>query len=180
MTTKERFVKFMELMENGMGYKAAKSLLEKLYLRGFFECPASTKYHGNYPGGLFDHSFAVTESLIKLTDSLNLEWERKDSPYIVGMLHDLCKCDQYALTLDDKYEYVPNLPLPGHGEKSVILAQLVLDRPLTGEEILCIRWHMGAFDDKSNWGSYGSAIETFENVLWTHTADMMASRIQGV
>lgn len=28
---------------------------------GFFDAPASTKYHGNYAGGLFDHSLAVTE-----------------------------------------------------------------------------------------------------------------------
>ena len=32
---------------------------EKLEEWGFFDAPASTKYHGNYKGGLFDHSFAV-------------------------------------------------------------------------------------------------------------------------
>ena len=31
---------------------------------GFFTAPASTKYHGAYEGGLFDHSLAVTEILI--------------------------------------------------------------------------------------------------------------------
>jgi len=180
MTTKDRLVLFMELMEKGLGYKGAKALLDKLYLKGFFDCPASTKYHGNYPGGLFDHSYAVAQNLVNLTEKLGLRWERKASPYIVGMLHDLCKCDQYTVTLDDKYEYVNNLPLPGHGEKSVILAQMVMGEPLTGEEVLCIRWHMGAFDDKANWGSYGSAIECYENVLWAHTADMLASRVQGV
>ncbi|MBR1732151.1 MAG: hypothetical protein IJ729_00180 [Alloprevotella sp.] len=180
MTTKDRLVEFMELMEKGMGYKVAKSLLERLYQRGFFDCPASTKYHGNYPGGLFDHSYAVAKNLVALTEKLGLQWQREASPYIVGMLHDLCKCDQYTLSLDGKYEYVNNLPLPGHGEKSVILAQIILGEPLTGEEVLCIRWHMGAFDEKTNWNSFGSAIECYENVLWTHTADMMASRIQGV
>ena len=45
---------------------------------------------------------------------------------------------------------------------------------------MCIRWHMGAFDDKDNWSCYGNAVERYETVLWTHTADMYASRVQGV
>jgi hypothetical protein len=36
---------------------------------------------------------------------------------------------------------------------------------------------MGAFDDKENWDKYGKSIEKYPNVLWTHTADMMAARI---
>ena len=33
---------------------------------GFFTAPASVKFHGNYEGGLFDHSYAVTKTLLKL------------------------------------------------------------------------------------------------------------------
>lgn len=51
--------------------------------------------------------------------------------------------------------------------------------PITAE-MLCIRWHMGAFDDKENWNSYGRAVTNFPNVLYTHTADMIAARILGV
>jgi hypothetical protein len=91
------------------------------------------------------------------------------------MLHDLCKCDQYIRKDDDTYEYNTGLTLTGHGEKSIILAQNIIS--LTEEEVLCIRWHMGAFDDKQNWNTYGAAIEQFPNVLYTHTADMMAARI---
>ena len=47
-------------------------------------------------------------------------------------------------------------------------------------EMLCIRWHMGFADDKENWNCYGAAIEKYQNVLWTHTADMVASRVLGV
>ena len=46
------------------------------------------------------------------------------------------------------------------------------------EELSCIRWHMGAFDDKENWNYYGAAIENYPNVLFTHTADMIAARIK--
>lgn len=146
----------------------------------FFSAPASTKYHGNYPGGLYDHSKAVTNNLVMLTVRLGLEWELERSPYIVGMLHDLCKCGMYRLDKQSgKYEYNNGLVLPGHGERSVMMAQQ-MEIELTTEEILCIRWHMGAFDEKAMWDYYGRAIEVCNNVLWTHTADMMAARIDGV
>ena len=48
---------------------------------------------------------------------------------------------------------------------------------LTEEEMLCIRWHMGAYDNKDNWDILGRAIEKYPNVLWTHTADMVAARV---
>lgn len=155
-------------------------IISKLDKLGYFTAPASTKYHGNYEGGLFDHSLKVTECLNELTINMGLEWENYRSLYIIGLFHDLCKCDQYILNEDGTYSYNKNLTLNGHGEKSIIIAQQILEAPLTEEEILCIRWHMGAFDDKENWNSYGLAIEKYPNVLWTHTADMMASRIMGV
>lgn len=33
-----------------------EKIIPILDIWGFFEAPASTKYHGNYEGGLFDHS----------------------------------------------------------------------------------------------------------------------------
>lgn len=153
-------------------------LVEALEAEGFFKAPASTKYHGNYEGGLFDHSLKVTETLVELTDKLGLEWHRPESPYIVGMFHDLCKIDAYKQDFETN-SFVRNgdLWLPGHGEKSVILAQL-FGIDLTVEEIACVRWHMGAFEtDTHMWAYYDRAIEEFNNVLWTHTADMIASQI---
>ena len=174
---KQRRCEFMELMMRGMPEAEAETLYVRLSDMGFFTSPASTKYHGAYPGGLHDHSYAVTWNLLRLTESLDLSWEKKRSPYIVGMLHDICKCHMYIAT-DSGYEYNRDLYLPGHGDRSVILAQQLVR--LTEEEILCIRWHMGAFDDREHWNAYGQAIENYPNVLWTHTADMMASRIDGV
>ena len=46
--------------------------------------------------------------------------------------------------------------------------------------MLCIRWHMGAYDDEKNWNILGRAIEEYPNVLYTHTADMIASRVKGI
>ena len=51
---------------------------------------------------------------------------------------------------------------------------------LTEEEVACIRWHMGAFDDQKFWNYYTAAVKKYPNVLWTHTADMIASQVLGV
>ncbi len=146
----------------------------------FFTAPASTVFHGAYEGGLFDHSIEVTKHLLYLTNKLGLEWERPESPYIVGMYHDLCKCDLYKYDIEtDKYKINDDLILPGHGERSVIILQKYLT--LTDEEIACIRWHMGAYEkDTRLWNYYGNAIAEYPNVLYTHTADMIASKIVGI
>lgn len=162
-----------------IGTKSIDEVVECLDNTGYFDAPASTKYHGDYIGGLFDHSHVVTSSLLDLTEKLELKWERPISPYIVGMFHDLCKCDDYIYDPDEeRFKHRDNLILNGHGEKSVIMAQKLLD--LTDEEIACIRWHMGAYDDKENWNILGRAIEEYPNVLYTHTADMIATRIRGI
>lgn len=147
---------------------------------GFFTAPASTKYHGAYEGGLFDHSLETAKQLVNLTEKLGLKWEKQDSPFIVGMYHDLCKCDNYVIDVETgKYKYNPDMILDGHGEKSVIMLQKIVH--LTDEEIACIRWHMGAYEtDTKMWDYYGRAIEKYPNVLYTHTADMIASKIVGI
>jgi 23S rRNA maturation-related 3'-5' exoribonuclease YhaM len=177
-TQTQRIQKFIDLFSEVFPEDTTVELMRDLKNMGFFDAPASTKYHGNYPGGLFEHSYMVTIALLSLTKKLNLYWKRPASPYLVGMLHDLCKTDQYVQKEDGTYEYAKNLPLTGHGDKSVILAQKLTF--LTDEEVLCIRWHMGAYDEKENWNALGAAIEKYPNVLYTHTADMIASRIHGV
>ena len=190
MTEKERF----DLcMSTKLGDILSKEFKTYLLANGFFTAPASTKYHGSYEGGLFDHSFEVAQTLWELTKANGLVWERPESPLIVGMFHDLCKMDAYTvepgqtirngdaeLFLDTgtHYEYNKNTLLKGHGDKSVMkLASLM---KLTEEEVACIRYHMGAFTDREEWSDYTRAVHTYPNVLWTHHADMIASHVKGV
>ena len=94
--------------------------VEALDAIGFFTAPASTIYHGAYEGGLFDHSLEVATQLINLTDKLGLEWTSVNSPLVVGLFHDLCKCDNYVWDIETNgYTCNPEIILPGHGEKSV-------------------------------------------------------------
>lgn len=170
----ERIDKLVALMGDHIDSNIVCELLE----RGFFVKPASIHHHGQYDGALFDHSYEVTMALVEMTEKLGLKWELPRSPYIVGMFHDLCKLDNYIKSDNEAWEYNNATLLPGHGEKSVIFAQQLMK--LTEEEIYCIRWHMGAFDDKQMWNNYGRACTMYPNVLYTHTADMVAARIKGV
>ena len=177
MNVAERKQLYVDFMSRGSVRVIPVTTLDKIE---FFEAPASTKYHGAYMGGLFDHSLQTAKELVDLTQKLGLEWERRDSPYIVGMFHDLCKCDNYVWDIEtDSYKYNPDIIIPGHGEKSVIMLEKYIT--LTDEEIACIRWHMGAYEkDPKMWEYYGKAIEQYPNVLYTHTADMIASKIRGI
>lgn len=180
MNREDRLRLYREFMKDVRVEDKAYITSIQLLDQDFFTAPASTKYHGAYEGGLFDHSYTVAKTLVELTDKLGLTWSRPESPYIVGMYHDLCKCDLYKYDIEtDKYIYSDEGILDGHGFKSVIIAQRYIQ--LTEEEIACIRWHMGAFEtDTKLWNYYGKAIEKYPNVLWTHTADMIASKIEGV
>lgn len=159
MTNKEEFIELLH-STNRDGVEDCIVDLQEL---GFFEAPASTKFHLNEEGGLVQHSLnlchvalKVRESMIELDDSLR-ELLPTDSVIISTLLHDVCKADIYKKTIKrQKNAYgmwtdVPgydvdysNFPV-GHGEKSVIvLLRSGLD--LTDDEIIAIRWHMQAWD----------------------------------
>lgn len=180
MTEKERYDLFMSTQ---LGSIVSKEFGNHLWENGFFHSPASTKFHGAYEGGLFDHSFAVMNFLVELSAANKLKWQRAESPFIIGMFHDLCKIDNYVPTLDgDKavvgWEYNPDTFFKGHGDKSIILLSQHLS--LTEEEAMCIRYHMGAFTEKDQWNDYTRAVHRYPNVLWTHHADMLASQVVGI
>lgn len=192
------FLNFMKLPDGTS--IVSDDMMEYLMAYGFFTAPASTKHHGNYEGGLLNHSRMVTKYLLTLTQDNHLFWRKARSPFIVGMFHDLCKIDQYIpqyemreelelSSLNDPkpmkfvetlcgYKYNPDTLLKGHGDKSVMLLSQFYT--LTDEEIMCIRYHMGAFTDKSEWNDYTRAVRNYPNVLWTHQADMLASYVAGV
>ena len=175
--TRARIKKFDKLVSPHIPQEFRRWLIEN----GFFTAPASTRFHGAYEGGLFDHSWQVMRRLLALTRRNHLIWSDPRSPYIVGMFHDLCKIDQYRKLPvpdgDKAYEYAPT-ELTGHGDKSVKLLERFVSPTL--EEAMCITYHMGAFTDKEEWGFYSKAVDSNENVFWTHAADMLASHVDKV
>ncbi len=159
---------------------------QKIKDTGLLEVPASISHHGAYKGGLMEHSLNVTEALLRLTRNEGLKWSTNESPLVIGLLHDLCKTDDYIKCSENeecpyKHGYKRNTKpkYKGHGSKS---AQMIQDLGvyLTNEEEACIRYHMGAFTNKEEWIDYTAAIHNYPNVLWTHHADMIAAHIMEV
>ena len=178
MTTMiDRATKFLDFASEN-GWTVPTELLEFMIGEDddhcFFKQPASTKYHGAYEGGLFDHSMAVAKRLVDMTKANGLNWQRPESAVKVAFLHDLCKIDSYRKT-EEGYEYNPDSDRR-HAEKSIELAKQF--ETLTEEEELCIRFHMGAYV-KEDWTGFDAAIRQYETVLWTHQADMLASKVDG-
>ena len=180
MNTNERIKIFKSLMGQVFGKEDVDYFVSTLKRMGYFTAPASTKNHGNYEGGLFDHSLEVTKSLLHLTKHLKLHWNSRKSPYFVGMFHDLCKCDNYIHNGDGTYSYNPNVTLPGHGEKSLVLLE-ANDIGVTEEEKACIRWHMGAWGINMNsyedQRCYDTARNLYPLVSIIQTADGLAASI---
>ena len=166
-------------------------IYEWLASTSFFDMPASHNQHGSFPTALAQHSILVAYNLLRFTVSNRLSWKNPESPLLVGLLHDACKIDGYVINGNGEHcvaafdsggwniSYNNGQLFPGHGERSV-LKLLSAGIRLTDEEIACIRYHMGAFTDKSEWEYYKAAAKKFPNVLWTHQADIVTSYIDNI
>ena len=164
-----------------------------LYLEdiGFYDAPASTQFHGAYPGALAEHSLNVCEtacsmftSLIQFDQSVKCPENICQSIILCSLLHDVGKCGQFGKPL-----YVPNVLKSGelsaskpfernkelmtlpHEIVSCIEVTKFID--LTEDEQLAIAWHNGLY------GAFKYDIQGKETLLYMiiHWADMWASRV---
>jgi 3'-5' exoribonuclease len=178
-----------------LGEICPDGFIERLDKEGYFEAPAGKKHHGAFEGGLFEHSVLVTSELVELTNKLGLKWERHEGPLVVGMFHDLCKVKQYITTkvpADENemelgsdqytgvcYEWNKKQNLPGHGEASIFRLMEYGGPQLKNDEMYCIRYHMEAYQGQQEWDPMDMAIKQYPNILYTHLADMIASKLKG-
>ena len=85
------------------GRENISKLLGYLECDGFFESPASTKFHGCYEGGLAEHSLGVYELLFKYYKGFQVPFGfggitlpvTPENLIITGLLHDVCKIGAY-------------------------------------------------------------------------------------
>ena len=170
--------------------KGVPELVSWLETTDFFMAPASTNFHGNYDGGLMEHSvhvveFGLTNFNYMVKYKPQLEY-LKESVILVGLFHDVCKVNQYSKGqkwLKDEttnkwksymgYQFKDDLPL-GHGEKSLYLISKFVE--LKDNEALAVRWHMGCSEvgtqiDGLTKYSYNTAWEN-PLVQLIHVADM--------
>lgn len=164
--------RFEQIFLSQVTRPGADKLLEWLKSTDFFTAPASTRFHGAYPGGLVKHSLNVYYALLGNFNLRGLYSPQTQT--IVALLHDVCKANYYAGEYPD-YTVKDQIPM-GHGEKSVYLVMKHME--LTDDEALAIRWHMGAYDDAFRGGSraLNAAMERTPLVLELHYADMIATQ----
>jgi hypothetical protein len=182
MDDKERFIDYCRAIKRpGMD-----KLLEWLEKTDFYTAPASSRYHGAYPGGLLRHSLHVLARLSQLVHTYQSDVEiNPESVLICSLFHDLCKVNFYsvekrnrkneqgqwesydAYTIDEKFRF------GGHGSKSVFILQQYIK--LTAEEAVAINCHMSGFGDNREY--VGKAYEQFPLAWLLSVADQAATYI---
>jgi hypothetical protein len=115
----------------------------------------------------------------------------EDSLIISTLLHDICKTCFYKQVMKYRkdennqwqsylgYEIDDSFPI-GHGEKSVIMLQ-DLGLQMTPEEMLTIRYHMGAWDGAMLTNdvkfSYSAAMNKYPMMVLVQSADNTSSLV---
>lgn len=153
---------FNELLRS-VGREGTDYLIEDLEALGFYEAPSSTRFHLACDGGNVQHSLNTCRAGLMLREQMLLmrpelaSYLPKDSVIVACLLHDVCKADIYKKVVKKRKDAYgnwvdvkafdvdySNFPM-GHGEKSVIVV-LRSGFDISDNEMLAIRWHMGAWD----------------------------------
>lgn len=176
--------KFLELLRS-IQREGIEDLIKFIESTDFFKAPASTRFHGNFEGGLLQHSLKVYELLQEKLKHIPVPMNiSEDTIKIVALLHDICKVNYYKVdyrnaknelgvwekvpyyTVDDTIPY-------GHGEKSVMMITEYMK--LTVEEKYAIRWHMGLSEPKELYGTLSQAFGKYPLALMLFEADLEAT-----
>ena len=193
----EQKISFFESRLRDVNREGIEKVIEFLRTTDFYVAPSSASYHSNYQGGLLDHSLLVYSLAFKYREGLVAmmpELEEKipeDSLIISTLLHDICKTCFYKQVMKYRkdennqwqsylgYEIDDSFPI-GHGEKSVIMLQ-DLGLQMTPEEMLTIRYHMGAWDGAMLTNdvkfSYNTAMNKYPMMVLVQSADNTSSLV---
>ncbi len=158
MNTQEAILTLCDLF----GQAPLKALLLS---NSFFTDPGALKCHHDYVGGLADHSFGV---FCRVRAFASDQYSPK-TLFRIAMCHDLGKTGTYTKAIKNQkrvgpdgfavvneygkfiwdevevFEHAPPAaPVLGHADASIIRA-LRAGVDLNDEELMAIRWHMGAY-----------------------------------
>ena len=180
MDSKERFISLCkEIARPGVD-----DLMNWLERSDFYVAPASSRFHGSYPGGLLEHSLNVCDELQRLLKAYPEVNVPNEAAIICPLFHDLCKVNMYKVEKRnrkneagqwesyDAYTIAEKFHFGGHGSKSVFIVQQFIK--LTPEEAVAINCHMGLGDGKDY---VGDAYEQYPLAWLLHAADESATYI---
>ena len=152
---KEEFIELLRSTKR----EGIENLLNFLEKSDFYTAPASTRFHGNYEGGLLEHSMKVYEIFKE-----KIKYYKVDYRNAKNARGEWEKVPYYAV--EDTIPY-------GHGEKSVMMITEYMK--LTNEEKYAIRWHMGFTEPKELYGTIGEAYKKYPIALLLNEADLEAT-----
>jgi len=178
---KEEFLNLLRSVQR----EGMEDLIKFIESTDFFKAPASTRFHGNFEGGLLQHSMKVYEILKEKLNNTPVPMNISDDTIkIVALLHDICKVNYYKVDYRNAkndlgvWEKVPYYTVEdtipyGHGEKSVMMITEYMK--LTVEEKYAIRWHMGLSEPKELYGTVSAAFSKYPLALMLFEADLEAT-----
>jgi hypothetical protein len=145
--------------------------------------PASTKYHLNKEGGLLEHSVGVTETLLKIRETLAPQIS-EESCVIVGLLHDVGKIGMPGKPRYQKndnkweiekrnmtYKINPDEVYMGLAARSIYLISKYV--PLSDSEAQAILYHDGQYVE----GNKEVAHHEMPLTLLAHFADLWTATV---
>ncbi len=195
----------VELLFENVKRNGVENLLKFFDSHGFYTAPASTKFHGNFEGGLAAHSINVCALLYNQNKIHNLNLS-KETIIISALCHDMCKLDFYKPTAKNEKIYLENgenapayarvqtdplgrfywdtklgymaedqMPMP-HASKSLYMLQGFIS--VSREEAFLIMWHMGPFGClQSEPYGFNNAVDYQPSCAAMYTADFLASSL---
>lgn len=191
---KEEFIELLHSTERD----GVDDVIEGLEGMGFFIAPASANHHLNIEGGLLLHSLNTCKAALMVWEGMKalepglVKEVGRDSVIIASLLHDVCKSDIYVRSVKKRknalgmwedcegYKVTYKKFPMGHGEKSVILL-LCNGLEMTDDEMLAIRWHMGAWGINMNsyedQRCYDTSRKLYPLVAIIQAADSLAASI---
>lgn len=177
--------RFIELLENTTAIGTG-GLINHLEANGFFEAPASTRYHMSHRSGLLEHSLNVHDIAKGIWESSPVYQTaiKAEDLTLAALLHDIGKTgwngkEQYIPNIlksgkvsdAQPYETNPELIKMQHQDLSLLIALKFIE--LSDEVLVAIKYHNGLYTPD---GRDISGKET-PLMLLIHFADMWASRI---
>lgn len=180
-SNRDRFIELISSVKRD----GVEDLKKWLWESDFYTAPASRIYHGDYPGGLCEHSLNVYDEMCRLAKAYPEVNASDESIIVTALLHDICKVNFYGVEYRnrknedgkwEKYEAYTireKFKFGGHGSKSMYLAQHFIK--LTPEEAVAINCHMGCWDGNKY---VGEAYEAYPFAWLLHVADEASTYIK--
>lgn len=192
---KNRFINLLKSVNR----EGVDAFLEYLESTDFYVAPASSRFHGNFEGGLCAHSLKVYDILVDLVEKHCPDKIDKDSIVLSALLHDLSKINFYEKSSRNKkvysehgskhdelgnFDWVSELSYRikdvneriiygNHEETAEFIARQFIQ--LSMSESVAILHHMGGLASDSVVEGLSDVYSTYPLAVLLHLADTLAA-----